>query len=285
MTDGLAASVPHRPRPLEGIRVADFTWALAGPFCARMMADMGAEVIKVEAPGVGDPQRGFPSYLDPQYGLTGVWIKGNAGKKCISVDLKTPEGLRIAHELVQISDVAIENFRPGVTKRLGIDYETLIQRNPSLIMCSISGYGQESRYAGYLAADHAIQAFSGFMSLNGDPEGPPVRVGQSIADTSASSHALAAILAALYYRERTGIGQYIDVSMYDCLVHQNDRPMVEYFESNGAFEPTRQGSLGVGARRGGNLPRPRWLAPGHRLHRRSLRKTGPGAGQTGPGDG
>ncbi|MCL6577292.1 MAG: CoA transferase [Kyrpidia sp.] len=171
-------------KPLEGIRVIDLTRVLAGPYTTMMLADLGAEVIKIEQPGTGDDSREFGPFKN---GESGYYIFLNRGKQGMTLNLKEPRGRQILFDLVKISDVVIENFKPGVTRKLGIDYEQLCAHNPKLIMCSISGFGQSGPLSDRPAYDLVVQAMSGMMSINGYPDSLPLRTGISLGDMSAGS--------------------------------------------------------------------------------------------------
>jgi len=211
------------PRPLEGIRVIDLTRIYAGPYCSMLFADMGAEVIKVEPPE-GELIRDNPPMVKEGEGgphdrsRSGYFLALNRNKYGITLNLKHPKAVEVFQELIKIGDVVLENYAPGVMKRLGIDYPLLRKINPRIIMCSISGFGQTGRYSERLAFDVISQAMSGLMSITGHPDNPPTRVGTSLGDVNAAVHAAFAIMTALYYREKTGIGQYIDVSMLETMV-------------------------------------------------------------------
>lgn len=211
------------PRPLEGIRVIDLTRIYAGPYCSMLFADMGAEVIKVEPPE-GELIRDNPPMVKEGEGgphdrsRSGYFLALNRNKYGITLNLKHPKAVEIFQELIKIGDIVLENYAPGVMKRLGIDYPLLREINPRIIMCSISGFGQTGRYSERLAFDVISQAMSGLMSITGHPDNPPTRVGTSLGDVNAAVHAAFAIMTALYYREKTGIGQYIDVSMLETMV-------------------------------------------------------------------
>ena len=207
------------PGPLHGVRVLDFTRALAGPFCTRLLCDLGAEVIKIEPPP-GDQSRDF-MYVTEE-GISGYFMQHNAGKKGLCLDLRLPAGIALARALADVSDVVVENYRPGVMERLELDYATLSRTNPGLVMCSISGYGQEGRYVHRPAADHTAQAMSGVAHLNGDIGGRPRLVGTAVGDTVGGAHAFGAICAALYKRAVTRRGEYIDLSLVDSLIWQNE---------------------------------------------------------------
>ena len=201
--------------PLEGIRVLDLTRVLVGPFATMLLGDLGAEVIKVERPVEGDETR----HVEPiREGESHYFMAVNRNKSGIAVDMKAPAGRKILLELAARSDVFIENFRPGVAKRLGLDYEALRTANPRLVYCSISAYGQTGPYSSRSALDVAIQAVSGAMSVTGEPDGPPTRMGLPIADLCGGLYAVIGVLSALSERERTGHGQMVDFSMLDGMI-------------------------------------------------------------------
>ncbi|MDP6873327.1 MAG: CoA transferase [Alphaproteobacteria bacterium] len=208
--DGLA------PGPLDGIRVLDFSMFLAGPYCSRLMADMGAEIIKVEPPG-GDFLRHAPPFRDGQSAYFGHI---NCGKKSLELDLKDEVGRELIRRLITGVDVVLENFRPGVMRRLGLDYESLSGLKPDLIYCAVSGYGQDGPGAQRPAFAPIIHAASGYdlimMKYQGDADRPPP-TRSTVADILGATHALGAINAALVQRLRTGRGQYIDVAMMDAM--------------------------------------------------------------------
>jgi crotonobetainyl-CoA:carnitine CoA-transferase CaiB-like acyl-CoA transferase len=218
---------------LDGIRVLDVTQVMAGPFCAMQLCDMGADVIKVEPPA-GDSTRrmaGAAGTESPAFNAV------NRGKRGIVLDLKSPEGREACVRLVRRSDVVIENYRPGVMRTLGLDYETLSVDQPALIYASISGYGQTGPDAAKGGFDLVAQGVSGLMSITGEPGGPPIKIGVPITDLGAGLFALSAILAALYHRTRTGQGQYIDTSLVDAGVAMSVWEATEYFSSGVPPEP------------------------------------------------
>lgn len=220
------------PKALQNIRVLDLTHVLAGPFCTMILADLGAEVIKVEPPG-GDDSREFGPFVKEEDGIgiqSGYFISINRNKKSICLNLKTPEGKMILEELVRISDVVVENFRPGTMAKLGYSYEILKKIRPDIIYCAISGFGHDApeEYRGKPAYDLVAQAYSGLMSITGPEGGEPCRVGTSIGDIIAGHEAAISILAALIYREKTGKGQYIDISMVDSLIYVLENAVARY---------------------------------------------------------
>ena len=203
----------------EGIRVVDFTQVLAGPFATQQLATLGADVIKIEQPGVGDQTRGLTPGEDPNGKAPSAgFMSCNLGKRSITLDLKAEEAKSIVHTLVETADVVVENFRAGVMARLGFDYDTLASLQPGLIYCSISGYGQTGPKSGYAAFDGAIQADSGMMSLNGHSETGPTRTGYMPVDMATALNSAFAISAALYRKKTTGQGQYLDVAMMDTAI-------------------------------------------------------------------
>ncbi|MBU0556331.1 MAG: CoA transferase [Alphaproteobacteria bacterium] len=200
-------------QPLKGIRIADFSHVMAGPFASHLLRLMGAEVIKIE-PRRGDQFRSYGG--DRRYdGMSPAFIAANAGKKSIALDLKDPDELAIARGIIARSDVLLENFRPGVITRLGLGYEDVRKLRPDIVFCSVSGYGQTGPQRDWPAIDNIVQATSGMMMLSGGEGDEPVRVGFPIVDTLTGQSAALAILSALFQRERTGQGAYIDVSMFD----------------------------------------------------------------------
>lgn len=210
---------------LEGIKVADLTRVLAGPFCTMLLADMGAEVIKIEMPGIGDDSRKFGPFLN---GESLYYASINRNKKSVELDLKNPEDKEIFLNIVADSDVVVENFRPGTMKKLGIDYETIRKINPKIIYAACSGFGQYGPYKDKPAYDLIVQAIGGMMSITGHSEDMPTKVGASIGDIFAGIYTAVGILAALHYREKTGEGQMVDVAMLDCQVSVLENAIARY---------------------------------------------------------
>jgi formyl-CoA transferase/CoA:oxalate CoA-transferase len=211
-----SVSETEKKQALAGLRVLDFSHALAGPYCTLLMADCGAEVYKLESPHGGELSRGWgPPFAG---GEASFFLGLNRGKRGISIDLKHPEGIELCLRLVDQMDVLVENFRPGTMERIGLGYETARARNPRLIYCSISGYGQNGPSRDEAAMDLIVECSSGFMSITGTEEGEQVRSGYAVADINAGLFAVISILMALQYRNRTGLGQYIDVSMFDSMI-------------------------------------------------------------------
>lgn len=215
------------PRPLEGVRVLDLSGALAGPYGAQILGDLGAEVIKIEVPGEGDHSRAMPPYFIK--GFSAYYLGFNRNKKSLTLNLKHPEGKKIFFELVEKADVVWDNYRPGVRERLGIDYESCKRVNPRIISCSVSGYGQTGPYRDRPALDLVIQATGGGMSYTGEEGGEPVRMGFPMGDLGGGIFGVQGVMAALYYRERTGRGQNIDVSLLDCQVALHTYRLQYYF--------------------------------------------------------
>lgn len=203
-------------RPLAGIRVLDLTRVLAGPFCTMNLADLGAEVIKIEIPGRGDDSRGYAPTMPS--GDSGYFYSVNRGKRSVTIDLRAPEGAAILLELAAKSDVVVENFSPGTMERFAIGYERLAAVNPKIVLCSISGFGQTGPMASAPAYDIVAQALGGTMSITGSPGGEPTRCGVSVGDLAAALYGVVAILAALRVRDHTGNGQHLDIAMLDCQV-------------------------------------------------------------------
>ncbi len=197
---------------LDKLVVIDFTNHLSGPYCAMILADQGADVIKVERPGKGDDLRQSPPHVNGEGAPFMLW---NRNKRSIELDLKNPDDLKTAKELVKTADVMVENFRPGVAERIGIGYETMAELNPSLIYCSISGFGQTGPYSSRGGFDLVAQAMSGLMTINGPPEGGPYRIPIAISDVAAGMNGAIGILTALQHRNKTGEGQQVDVSLLD----------------------------------------------------------------------
>lgn len=201
--------------PLAGVRVLDFTRVLAGPAASLALADLGAEVFKIEPPGTGDETRTFPPMRD---GESHYYLAINRGKRSIVVDLKSAEGIALVKDLAAKCDVLVENYRPGVMDRLGLGYETIKAINPRLIYCSISGYGQTGPLKDRPSFDIVLQAMSGALSMNGEPDGLPMKLGIPLGDLVGGINGPIGILSALYERERTGKGRHIDISLMDGLM-------------------------------------------------------------------
>jgi formyl-CoA transferase len=207
---------PAFDRPLTGYRVLDLSRILAGPYCTMILGDQGAEVIKVERPGSGDDTRSWgPPFSG---GESAYYLCCNRNKKSVVVDLKQPAGLDLIRELVAVSDVVVENFTPGLTKRFGLDYETLHKLNPRLVYASITAYGQDGPYRDRPGYDMVLSAVGGLMYITGEQDGNPCKVGVAITDVLTGVYASGAITSALLWRERSGQGQYLDISLLDVQV-------------------------------------------------------------------
>ena len=231
-----AASGRTRP-PLHGVRVIDMTRVLAGPFCTMSLGDMGAEVIKVEEPGRGDDTRGWPPFV---HGEATYFLSVNRNKKSLTLDLKAPDGQEILRRLLASADVVVENFRPGTMERLGFGYETLKRANPRLIYCSISGFGESGPEAHRPGYDLIVQGESGVMDITGFPDGPPVKVGNSIGDLVAGMAAAQGITLALLSRSQTGKGQKVEIGMLDVMASLLTYQAGLYWNAGG--RPARRGN-------------------------------------------
>jgi crotonobetainyl-CoA:carnitine CoA-transferase CaiB-like acyl-CoA transferase len=206
--------VPRSERPLSGVRVLDLTRVLAGPFCSMILGDMGAEIIKVEEPGKGDDTRSWPPFVG---GEATYFMSVNRNKQSLTLNLKAPEGRAILQKLARKSDVVLENFRAGTMERLGLGYKALARLNPKLVYCSISGFGESGPEASRAGYDLVVQAESGIMDITGFEDGPPVKVGTSIADLVAGMSAAHGVTLALLARHRTRRGQKVEISMQDAM--------------------------------------------------------------------
>jgi len=224
-------------RPLDGIRVLDFSKVLAGPLCTQYLSDMGADVIKVEPVEIGDETRGWPPF---RAGFGTVFLSANRGKRSIALDLKAKEGRDIAHRLARQADVAIESFGTGVAERLGIDSLTLRGLNPRLVYCSISGFGRNGPLKDAPGYDVILQAFSGIMSLTGEEGGSYVRSPISPIDQMTGIHALSGILGSLYAREKSGEGALVEVSLFETAVAVLGYNLQSFWERG--TQPARCGS-------------------------------------------
>lgn len=224
-------------RPLTGITVVTLEHAIAAPFATRQLADLGARVIKIERPGVGDFARGYDERVR---GLASHFVWTNRSKESLTLDVKHPEAREILMRLVlEQADVVVQNLAPGASARLGLSYAALSTRKPRLVVCDISGYGEDGPYRDKKAYDLLIQSESGLVSTTGTPD-TPSKAGPSIADIAAGMYAYSSILAALMHRERTGRGQHIDISMLESLVEWMSYPL--YYAIDGAEPPARTGA-------------------------------------------
>lgn len=234
--------------PFTGLRVLDLTRVLAGPWATQIFADFGAEVIKIEKPGEGDDTRGWgPPFItngDGTKGDAAYFLSANRGKWSVTIDMATPEGQKLIRELAAKSDIVMENFKVGGLKKYGLDYESLKAVNPRLIYCSLTGFGQNGPYAQRAGYDFMIQGMGGIMSVTGQPDGAPgaepMKIGVAFADIFTGLYCTIGIQAALYHRERTGEGQYIDVSLLDSQVGVLANQALNYLV--GGKAPTRMGN-------------------------------------------
>ncbi|MDY0152815.1 MAG: CoA transferase, partial [Candidatus Cloacimonas sp.] len=217
-------------KPLTNVRVLDLTRVLAGPYCTMTLSDLGAEVVKVEIPVTGDDSRAFGPFINSR---SLYFLSINRAKKSVSLNLKTKKGKEILKELVKLCDVLVENYRPGTMEKLGLDYETLKEINPRLIYAASTGFGHSGPDSHKPAYDILAQARGGVMSITGQEECAPIRVGMSLGDITASLFTAIGINAALYQREKTGLGQKIDVAMLDSQVAILENALVR-FQSDGA---------------------------------------------------
>src|SRR6266403_3421588 len=220
---------------LEGIHVLDLSRVIAGPYCATLMADLGADVIKVERPGRGDDLRAWRGD-----GMSATFAAINRNKRGIAVDLQHPEGARLAFELARRADVVVENFLPGVAERLGLGYQAVSAANPSVIYASVTGFGQTGPHARRAGYNTIAQGMSGIMALTGQPGSPPTKVGGSVADLAAAFLAFGAVNAALVHRLRTGQGQHLDVNLLASTLALLPDPVAHYFDSG--VRPKRMGN-------------------------------------------
>ncbi|HWN55923.1 MAG TPA: CoA transferase [Methylomirabilota bacterium] len=223
--------------PLAGIRVLDLTRVLAGPFCSMILGDMGAEVIKVEEPGKGDDTRGWPPFSG---GEATYFLSVNRNKKSLTLNMKAPDGQAILRRLVAKADVVLENFRPGTMERLGFGYDALRKLNPRLIYCAISGFGESGPEASRPGYDLIVQGESGVMDLTGFADGPPVKVGNSVADLVSGMAAAHGVTLALLSRARTGKGQKVEIGMLDVMASLLTYQAGLYW--NGGGRPARRGN-------------------------------------------
>jgi CoA:oxalate CoA-transferase len=226
------------PGPLHGIRILDLTRALAGPFATMILGDLGADVIKVERTGEGDNTRGVGPFLGDDY--SSYFLSVNRSKRGVTLDLARPKGKELLLGLVKSSDVLVENFVPGTMAAFGLDYPVIRAHNPAIIYAAISGFGQNGPYAQRPALDIVVQGMGGLMSITGEPDGGPVRVGTSVGDIAASLYCTIGILAALQERAVSGEGQMLDVSMLESQIAIQENPFARYFATGEV--PERMGS-------------------------------------------
>jgi CoA:oxalate CoA-transferase len=229
---------PATPHILEGYRVLDMTHVLAGPAATRLMVEMGAEVIKVEFPPLGDVSRTMPAQRN---GRSAYFAQQNRGKHSLCLDAKSEEGRRILRDLIACSDVFIENFAPGVIGRLGFGWDAVRAINPNIVMCSISAFGQQGELSALPGFDYIAQAYSGITGMIGDPDGAPALPMAALGDVMTGVHATCAIGYALLHRARGGAGQYLDISLLDAYTHTHELNVQLCSMSGGSIEPTRAG--------------------------------------------
>jgi formyl-CoA transferase len=235
---GTAEGNAMAKQTLSGIKVVDLTRVLTGPYCTMMLGDMGADVIKIEQPGKGDDTRAWgPPFID---GESAYYLSINRNKRSLTLNLKSEQGKEIIWKLIEDADVVVENFSPGAAGRLGLDYESVRQRKPDIVYCSISGFGQEGPWKNQTAFDLIVQGMSGLMSVTGFEDGQPTRFGVPIADIAAGMFGAYATVAALFHRERTGEGQHIDTSMLGGGIALLSYQAAIYFATN--QQPARTGN-------------------------------------------
>ena len=240
---------PHTPRPagaplaLQGVRVVDFSHFIAGPLATMFLADLGADVIKIEPPGRGDDLRRYPPELPQLPDQGGPFLWGNRGKRSVALDLKHPEGLALARQLIAHADVVVENFSTGVMERLGLGHEALCAAHPQLIFCSVSAYGREGPFADRMGFDPVVQAESGFVSMNGYPDRQGVRASAAVMDMGTAMMVSNAVLAALFARTHQGRGQYVEVPLYDTGLLMNGWATMQHLLTG--KEPQRHGNVSV----------------------------------------
>jgi crotonobetainyl-CoA:carnitine CoA-transferase CaiB-like acyl-CoA transferase len=223
--------------PLEGLRVVDLTRVVAGPFCTMMLGDMGAEVLKIEEPTAGDDARAWAPFI---HGTGSFFLALNRSKKSVALDLRSAEGADALRRLIDTADVLIENFRPGSLADLGFDYARMAALNPRLIYCSISGYGQTGPAAPLPGYDAVIQGEAGIMDMTGFPDGAPTRVGVAITDYLAGLYAIQGILLAVIDRQNSGLGQHVDIALFDAMLSVMRLPL-SVLQATGGI-PTRVGN-------------------------------------------
>lgn len=220
---------------LDGVRVLDVTRVLAGPFATMILADLGADVIKLELPGHGDDSRGFGPFVAGD--TSAYFLSVNRGKRSVTLDLRTERGRELALDLAATCDVLVENFRPGSMARFGLDYDAVSARHPAIVYASVSGFGQTGPYSHRPAYDVIVQAMSGLASITGLPGQPPVRVGASTSDLNAALYCVIGVLAALARARSTGVGQHIDVSMLDCQISLLENAIARFDVTGEAPQP------------------------------------------------
>jgi crotonobetainyl-CoA:carnitine CoA-transferase CaiB-like acyl-CoA transferase len=241
--------MPSRLAPLAGIRVLDLSRVLAGPWCTQNLADLGAEVVKIERPGAGDDTRSWgPPYLKDEHGRdtteAAYYLSANRNKYSVALDIASPRGAELVRELARTSDILVENFKVGGLAKYGLDYASISKINPALIYCSITGFGQTGPYAGRPGYDFMIQGMGGLMSITGERDdlsgGGPQKAGVAVADLMTGMYSTVGVLAALHERTRSGLGQHIDMALLDCQVAMMANQNLNFMTSGEA--PTRAGN-------------------------------------------
>ena len=227
--------------PLAGIKVVEISVAMAGPFCGMLLGDYGADVIKIERTEVGDDSRAWSPFFHDS--LSYYYAAANRNKRGMAIDLKTPEGVKIARELIEQADVLVHNYRVGALERLGLDYESLSKVNPRLVYCAISGFGATGPLSKEPANDLFMQAYAGSMSITGDPEGSPAKMGMSVADVGAGMFGAIGVMMALETRHRTGRGQRVDTSLLEGHLAMLAQFFTRYFSSGEVPGPSGSGAL------------------------------------------
>ena len=227
--------------PLAGIKVVEISVAMAGPFCGMLLGDYGADVIKIERTGVGDDSRAWSPYFHGAMGY--YYASANRNKRGMALDLKTEEGVQIARALIEDADVLVHNYRVGALERLGLDYESLSRVNPRLIYCAISGFGASGPLSKEPANDLFMQAYAGSMSITGDPEGSPAKMGMSVADVGGGMFGAIGVMMALETRHRTGRGQRVDTSLLEGHMAMLAQFFTRYFSSGEVPGPSGSGAL------------------------------------------
>jgi crotonobetainyl-CoA:carnitine CoA-transferase CaiB-like acyl-CoA transferase len=227
--------------PLAGIKVVEISVAMAGPFCGMLLGDYGADVIKIERTEVGDDSRAWSPFFHDS--LSSYYAAANRNKRGMAIDLKTPEGVKIARELIEQADVLVHNYRVGALERLGLDYESLSKVNPRLVYCAISGFGATGPLSKEPANDLFMQAYAGSMSITGDPEGSPAKMGMSVADVGAGMFGAIGVMMALETRHRTGRGQRVDTSLLEGHMAMLAQFFTRYFSSGEVPGPSGSGAL------------------------------------------
>ena len=242
------------PGLLEGVKVVDFTHYFAGPYCTKLLATLGAEVIKIERPGSGDPIRSIPPFSSRRLpGESGAWfLYLNTSKKSVSLDLKSEKGREIVLKLIEGADIVVENFAPGVMERLGLGYDSLSNVNPAVVMTSISNYGQTGPYRDWKASEINLYATGGLMNITGEPEQPPLKEGAPLAQLGAGQNAFVATMTALFQAEETGEGQQIDLAIAEYATNVLENALMQYSYSGVEF--TRVGNRGYGRAAWGIYP-------------------------------